>query len=274
MNGRRSARSAGSRSTAPVHVEADLDDATDDGPGDWAQTLAGTASASSAAAPSSTPATTASSTSAEKSSDKSPDRPAETSSEKTAQKSRSTTSERSSAKVAADPADAPDEDTAELLRPRRRSTSRRRFWTGALTAVAALLAGGGLAAWGVVQTDHARKAQDLADLSLAIAADPDAKRATATVATGGSVTLVVSGTRAALVARDLLILDSQHAYQVWLVRDNVVTPATLGPTGTAAGAPWVRVVTAVQPGDTIAISQEPAQGSTRPTGKPIAALKL
>jgi hypothetical protein len=158
-------------------------------------------------------------------------------------------------------------------RPRRGTGSRRRTVT-ALAWAAAILVGGGLATWGAVQLERARTAQDLADLGLAITADPQAKHATAQVGTGGSVTLVVSGTRAALVARDLLVLDSQHAYQVWLVRDNLVSPVALGPSGASGGAPWVRVVTGVQPGDTIAVSQEPAQGSTRPSGKPIAALKL
>ncbi len=174
----------------------------------------------------------------------------------------------------ADDDGSPAPDRRDSRPSRQRAGSRRRFWAGLVAAAAVLAAGGGLATWGAVQLDRSRKAQDLADLSLAITSDPQAQRATAAVGTGGSVTLVVSGTRAALVARDLLVLDARHGYQVWLVRDNLVTPVALGPSGTMAGAPWVRVVEDVAKGDTIAVSQEPAQGSRKPTGKPIAALRI
>jgi len=268
MDGGRSARSGGSRSKAPAQFEADLDVEPGTTPTPVPDPWAGEPSHDRTA------------TGPDPGAGKAPDKAPGMTPDKASDKAPGTTPDKASDKASDTASDkagtvgAADEEAAPQRRPRRRPPSRRRVWTGALVALIALAAGGGLAAWGVVQTDRARTAQDLADLSLAIAADPDAKRATATVATGGSVTLVVSGTRAALVARDLLILDSQHAYQVWLVRDNVVTPVSLGPTGTAAGAPWVRVVATVQPGDTIAISQEPAQGSTRPTGKPIAALKV
>ena len=168
----------------------------------------------------------------------------------------------------------PTPDRRDSRQSRQRAGSRRRVWAGLVAAAAVLAVGGGLATWGTVQLDRSREAQDLADLSLAITSDPQAQRATAAVGTGGSVTLVVSGTRAALVARDLLVLDALHGYQVWRVRDNLVTSVALGPSGTTAGAPWVRVVDGVAKGDTIAVSQEPAQGSRKPTGKPIAALRI
>jgi len=150
----------------------------------------------------------------------------------------------------------------------------------AVAAAAVLLLGGGLAGAGWYQADQARRTLVQADADrrqleqlLAIVSDPDARRVSATVAGGGTATVVRAGSRAVVLTAGLPALPSGRAYELWLVRPAAVLPAGLGPQGSAGAARWNRVLDGLAEGDSVAISVEPAGGSTQPTTTPIVVMK-
>jgi len=160
-----------------------------------------------------------------------------------------------------------------------RGAGRATRWVAAAAAVV-ILGGGGLAAYGVVQLDRARQAQDQAsrlqsqtDRVLAILGDPAARRATVTATGGGTATLYTSGSQAVLLAAGLPRLPNGRAYQLWVVRPNQVVSAGLAPSTAAGGQAWNQLVTGVGRGDAVAISVEPSTGSAQPTTTPVAVLK-
>jgi anti-sigma-K factor RskA len=96
---------------------------------------------------------------------------------------------------------------------------------------------------------------------------------TGTVAGGGSATVFISGSQAAVVADGVRGLPDDRVYQLWLVRPTQIVSAGLGPEGAEAGGRWSRLITGVTAGDQIAISVEPAGGSAQPTTKPLVAVQ-
>jgi anti-sigma-K factor RskA len=101
---------------------------------------------------------------------------------------------------------------------------------------------------------------------------PDARRTVGAATGGGSVSLVRSGSRAAVLTAGLPALPHGRTYQLWIVRQKQVTPAGLGPAGSATGGAWNRVLDGVRPGDVVAISVEPDGGSLRPSTRPVITL--
>ena len=154
-------------------------------------------------------------------------------------------------------------------RPARRGT--------AVAAAVALLVGGGAAVggYGVVRARQAQEqAQDEAARVLAIAADPRARRLSGPVTGGGSLTVVVAGSRAALVTDGVPALASERVYQLWVVRPGGISSAGLGPEGEAAAGRWSRIIDGVRGGDKVAVSVEPAGGSAQPTTTPVTLVQL
>jgi len=171
--------------------------------------------------------------------------------------------------------------TGSLPLPSRRKgrTPRRRpRWQ--VAAVAVLLAGlggvAGVAARGVLdrEGDEGGRIEARSREILGIAGDPAARRVSGRLQGGGSVSLVVAGTRAAFIADDAPGLASDRAYQLWIVRPGQVASAGMGPSGTDAAGSWGRVVAGLKAGDKVAVTVEPSGGSTAPTTTPLTALQV
>jgi anti-sigma-K factor RskA len=165
-------------------------------------------------------------------------------------------------------------------RPRPVATHRsaepvRRRPGGSWLAAAAVLVAFTVGSGGFAVAEY-RSAQDArAQLAAvaAVVADPAAHRVDAAVAGGGSASLFVSGSRAALVAASMRGLPDGRVYQLWVVRPKVVTSAGLGPAGGAAAGAWQALVDGVRAGDVVAVSVEPSGGSAQPTTTPVVTLR-
>jgi anti-sigma-K factor RskA len=153
-----------------------------------------------------------------------------------------------------------------------RPDERRAGWRVAVAAAAVVLVGGGAVGAGV-ELVQARRADEQARRVLSLAADPAARRVSGAVAGGGTATVIVAGSQAALVADGVRVLPEDRVYQLWLVRPGEIVSAGLGPEGTGAGGRWSRLITGVRAGDQVAISVEPAGGSAQPTTKPLVAVQ-
>lgn len=182
------------------------------------------------------------------------------------------------AEISATPQQAPAAPRAVPGLPRRTAAPRprRTRWPAVAAAAALVLAGGGAAGAGIElvrgrQADQraARQAERL----VAIAGDPAARRVSGAVTGGGSATVFVSGSEAALITTDLPALPADEVYQLWLVRPGAVVSAGLGPGGDSAAGRWSRLLTGVRPGDKVAISVEPTGGSAQPTTTPVTVLQ-
>jgi len=163
---------------------------------------------------------------------------------------------------------------------RRRAQPRSAGRRTAVAAAVAVLVGGGVAGagFGVVQ---ARQAQEQAQAQaqeagrvLAIAADPQARRASGPVTGGGTVTVVVAGSQAAVVTNGVARLPADRIYQLWVVRPGGISSAGLGPGGDVAAGRWSRLVSGVRGGDKVALSVEPSGGSAQPTTTPVTLVQL
>jgi anti-sigma-K factor RskA len=138
-------------------------------------------------------------------------------------------------------------------------------------AIAAVLAAVTAVTGSVALSEHrsASQARRLASVLV----DPAAVRVDRPATGGGSVQLVVSGDRAAVVTTGMPGLAEGVAYQLWVVRPDGVSSAGVGPAGSRAAGHWTRLVGRVREGETVAISVEPSGGSEQPTTVPIVALK-
>ena len=108
-----------------------------------------------------------------------------------------------------------------------------------------------------------------------VLAAPDAHSATAPVRGGGALTVISSPRlgRAVVLSERLPGLAPGRVYQLWLVdRAGHARPADvlLGPEGPASRSSLVRQM---RPGDSVAITREPAGGSDQPTTKPLALVR-
>ena len=92
----------------------------------------------------------------------------------------------------------------------------------------------------------------------------DATMMTGTVRGGGTVTIVMSHARHALVftAADLRPLPASRGYELWLVGPAGDRPVTMLPSATMTGPV---IASGLRPGDHLALTAEPAGGTARPT---------
>ncbi len=92
----------------------------------------------------------------------------------------------------------------------------------------------------------------------------DATMMTGAVAGGGTVTIVMSGSRHALVftAADLHALPASRGYELWLIGPAGERPVTMLTSATMAGPV---IASGLRPGDHLALTAGPAGGTARPT---------
>jgi anti-sigma-K factor RskA len=93
---------------------------------------------------------------------------------------------------------------------------------------------------------------------------PDARIHTMRTSVGGTVTLVVSARLkdAVLTATGMPPAAPGRVYQLWVIGPHGARPAGFVTTGSV-------LASGIAPGDRIAITVEPAGGTTRPTTKPV-----
>jgi anti-sigma-K factor RskA len=163
--------------------------------------------------------------------------------------------------VAAEPAELADRASAspEPAKPRRWGS---RSWF-ALAASLALLVGVG---WGAVFVS-----EQLTTPASVVALDeiesaPDAESETVTLADGGQVTAHWSESvgKAVLVSDGLPAIAADESFELWFVRDG--DPISAGTFTAEGGAATALLDGALETGDVIAVTVEPAGGS--PTGQP------
>jgi anti-sigma-K factor RskA len=93
----------------------------------------------------------------------------------------------------------------------------------------------------------------------------DAHMTTGTVAGGGTATIVMSGSRHALVftAQDLHALPASRGYELWLIGPVGTRSVGMLPTG-SHGMTGPVIASGLRPGDRLALTAEPTDGSARP----------
>jgi anti-sigma-K factor RskA len=176
--------------------------------------------------------------------------------------------------------------TTQVAPPRRATRSgTRRVWTLRLVAAAAAVAlaaavGLGVYAW---QTAHqlATAQEQLAQTQArygaigAILAETDAQASSVTGPEGISAFVMASreANRAVLVVSNLPPLDSGRTYQAWLIGAGDPRSAGLFQAGTTEAIPSL-AFGALDGARTIAVTVEPAGGSTRPTTSPLLSFPL
>jgi anti-sigma-K factor RskA len=93
----------------------------------------------------------------------------------------------------------------------------------------------------------------------------DAHMTTGTVAGGGTATIVMSGSRHALVftAQDLHALPATRGYELWLIGPAGIRSVGMLPAG-SHGMTGPVIASGLRSGDHLALTAEPADGSARP----------
>lgn len=110
------------------------------------------------------------------------------------------------------------------------------------------------------------RAQDSSRQIAAVLTAQDASMMTGTVRGGGSVTVVASPSRAALVfsATGLHTLPASRGYELWLIGPDGERPVGMLPPARQDMTGPV-VASGLRPGDHLALTAEPAAGASRPT---------
>ena len=148
-----------------------------------------------------------------------------------------------------------------------------RAWGGrlrfAVAAVAAAVVLGAAVVFGIAtgsMRDQLSQAQASSQQMAAVLTARDATMMTGAVRGGGTVTIVMSHSRHALVftAADLHALPASRGYELWLIG-----PAGVRPVGMlAVGAHDMTgpvIASGLRPGDHLALTAEPSGGTARPT---------
>lgn len=140
----------------------------------------------------------------------------------------------------------------------------------AAAAAAALFFGGALIGQqiGAPPAPELQQASALAQITSAA----DTQRASAAVSGGGTATLVWSLDlgKSAILVDGLSTLPPDKTYELWYIRGEVAQAAgTMDATGTVT---WRVLDGAIQAGDTVGITVEPAGGSPQPTTTPVVAI--
>ena len=153
--------------------------------------------------------------------------------------------------------------SARSARAPRRSTT----WLAvAATALGAAVVPSVLA---LQQAQRGDRAEQQAQAVAELLADPDATVVRAEVVGGGTAVGVLTDERALFTATGLEEPGAGREYQLWVLRDGEALPAGVMPDDEGS----VRAVTDdYQGGDALAVTIEPAAGSTAPTTDPVVVL--
>jgi anti-sigma-K factor RskA len=151
--------------------------------------------------------------------------------------------------------------------------STGRAWRGRLrftvAAVAAAVVLGAAVVFGVANgsmRDQLSQAQASSQQMAAVLTARDATMMTGAVTGGGTVTIVMSDSRHALVftAADLRALPASRGYELWLIGPAGVRPVAMLAVGRRDMTGPV-VASGLRPGDHLALTAEPSGGTARPT---------
>ncbi|PYF97813.1 Anti-sigma-K factor RskA [Georgenia satyanarayanai] len=162
--------------------------------------------------------------------------------------------------------DAPAEDDGVVVDLARVRARRRDRWLVAAVVLAAAALPGVIA---VQQYERATQAEEQLTTVAEALAEPGAELLAADVAGGGRAVAVVGSDTSVFSARDLPSLASEEVYQLWVVDDGGARSA--GVLTVAAGRASAELAD-LPDGATIAMTVEPAGGSTQPTSDPVVAL--
>ncbi len=162
------------------------------------------------------------------------------------------------------------------------ATSRRRAvsspWVPRMAAAVAAAAVAAAVALGVVQssTQHRLDQAQAENRSVAaVLAAPDAHLAMRRTTAGGVATVVASQSRHAMIisTTGLPALSGGKVYELWFVVGGTARRAGLLP-APAAGRTAPLLATGLATGDAVALTVEPAGGTSQPTTKPIVVMPL
>lgn len=144
----------------------------------------------------------------------------------------------------------------------RRWYGRPLVLVAAAAAAAVLFAGGTAVGFSVAQ--HSSTTVQ-ADALASITSAPDAQRASAKVAGGGTATLVWSASlgKSAMIVDGVGSAPAGSTYQLWYIRDGHATSAGL------MSGQWQVLDGGLHQGDVVGLTVEPSGGSKQPTTKPI-----
>lgn len=159
-----------------------------------------------------------------------------------------------------------DEDDGVVVDLARVRARRRDRWLVAAVVLAAAAVPGVIA---VQQHERATQAEEQLTTVAEALAEPGAQLLAADVAGGGRAVAVVGSDTSVFSARDLPSLTSEEVYQLWVVDDGGARSA--GVLTVAAGQASAELAD-LPDGATIAMTVEPAGGSTQPTSDPVVAL--
>jgi anti-sigma-K factor RskA len=161
---------------------------------------------------------------------------------------------------------------AHGTRARTGTWLRSLAWPGRLTlaaggaAVAAVLAVA--VVFGVADSSMQQqidRAQASSQQIAVVLTAQDARMTIETVAGGGTATIVMSGSRHALVftAQGLHALPSSRGYELWLIGPDGIRPAGMLPAD-RHGMTGPVIAAGLRPGDHLALTAEPSDGSAHP----------
>jgi anti-sigma-K factor RskA len=151
---------------------------------------------------------------------------------------------------------------------RTRWVPRRRFALAAAAAATVVVLGAAVVFGVANQNTHSQlsQAQGTSQQVAAVLTARDATMMTGPVRGGGTVTIVMSHARGALVftAAGLHALPASRGYELWLIDPAGDRSVGMLPAGRHAMTGPV-VASGIRPGDHLALTAEPAGGSPRPT---------
>ena len=167
-------------------------------------------------------------------------------------------------------------EVREMPRPRMRPAGGP--WLPRLAVAVAAAAVAAAVALGVVQssTQHQLSQAQAENRSVAaVLAAPDARLAVRRATVGGLATVVASQSRHALIisTAGLPALSSGKVYELWFLAGHTARRAGLLPPP-ASGRTAPLLASGLQPGDSVALTVEPAGGTSQPTTTPIVAVPL
>ena len=160
---------------------------------------------------------------------------------------------------------------------RRSQLARSRWYPRIATAIAAAGVAAAMALGAVLlNTQHQLDQVRARNRGIAaVMTAPDARLVTQATSAGGKAVVVVSSSRHELVVTTsgLPALPRGKVYELWLMSPGRATPAGLL-TPAAQGTTRPVLASAVEPGDRLGLTVEPAGGSAHPTTSPILDVSL